>query len=504
MTDRHSKAAVLFLFVAAIIILSAEAWIVRGFTVDDAYITFRYAQNFTAGNGLVFNAGSERTEGYSSLLWTLLVSVPHFVRIDAAVFAKVLGVTLTFLLLIASSALGSLLARDRGPGSAVLGGAAAAFIVAAYHATAVHAVSGMETTLCTLLLTTFVISAIRCAEQPAFVRCIAAAAAGLLLGLARPELNLVVIVTGAALLRDPRARRAVAVAFVVGYVIPGAVYFAARWRYYGLFLPLPFYVKGLHGRPLSGVKDVVWFVSEFVSRLGVMVLLGLAAGITMPVVLVLAGIVPLMAFFMYPEPIMNFEWRYLQPTVPLFAALAARGLMEMRAILSASNRWSRLALPLVLGLLALYAASDLRMARIAVRERTRYAAGLERAHVRLGLLLRDRAAAVPGGDPVLAIADAGAVPYLSGWRTIDTFGLNDVTIATQGTHDPAQVFDEDPSLVVLLSLDREEFRPRLAWEADLFRACEERGWRRAAVFEFDVDYYLWCMAPAGAALERRP
>ena len=37
---------------------------------DDAYISFRYAENLTRVLGLVFNAG-ERVEGYSNFLWTL-------------------------------------------------------------------------------------------------------------------------------------------------------------------------------------------------------------------------------------------------------------------------------------------------------------------------------------------------------------------------------------------------------------------------------------------------
>lgn len=41
---------------------------------DDAYISFRYAQNLAEGRGLVFNPG-ERVEGYSNFLWTVLMSV---------------------------------------------------------------------------------------------------------------------------------------------------------------------------------------------------------------------------------------------------------------------------------------------------------------------------------------------------------------------------------------------------------------------------------------------
>src|SRR5690606_35986274 len=40
---------------------------------DDAFISFRYAQNLVDGHGLVYNQG-ERVEGYTNFLWTLLAA----------------------------------------------------------------------------------------------------------------------------------------------------------------------------------------------------------------------------------------------------------------------------------------------------------------------------------------------------------------------------------------------------------------------------------------------
>jgi len=48
------------------------------FVCDDAYITFRYARNLAEGRGLVFNPGeSPRVEGYSNLLWTLVLALAY-------------------------------------------------------------------------------------------------------------------------------------------------------------------------------------------------------------------------------------------------------------------------------------------------------------------------------------------------------------------------------------------------------------------------------------------
>jgi arabinofuranosyltransferase len=43
--------------------------------IDDAYISGRYAWQFAHGHGLVFNPG-QRVEGYSNLLWTVLLALP--------------------------------------------------------------------------------------------------------------------------------------------------------------------------------------------------------------------------------------------------------------------------------------------------------------------------------------------------------------------------------------------------------------------------------------------
>src|SRR4051794_38635643 len=41
---------------------------------DDAYITYRYAENLAAGKGLVFNAAAAPVEGYSNLSWIVLLA----------------------------------------------------------------------------------------------------------------------------------------------------------------------------------------------------------------------------------------------------------------------------------------------------------------------------------------------------------------------------------------------------------------------------------------------
>src|SRR4029453_17630112 len=61
---------------------------VRYFTLaDDQMISMRYAENFAAGHGLVWNAGGERIEGFTNLLWVLYMSLLHAIRVPRPVIS---------------------------------------------------------------------------------------------------------------------------------------------------------------------------------------------------------------------------------------------------------------------------------------------------------------------------------------------------------------------------------------------------------------------------------
>ena len=61
-----------------------------GYTLDDAYITFRYARNLTRGLGLVYNPG-EYVKGYSNTFYTFLITIPELLHLDPIYSAKAVG-----------------------------------------------------------------------------------------------------------------------------------------------------------------------------------------------------------------------------------------------------------------------------------------------------------------------------------------------------------------------------------------------------------------------------
>ncbi|MCY3968400.1 MAG: hypothetical protein OXG74_00575 [Acidobacteria bacterium] len=119
------------------------------FLTDDAYISFRYARNLADGHGLVFNPGFERVEGYTNLLWVLILAAGALAGIapEAASIALGYGLTILLWLLVCRFAYSE--ARPRDPPWIWL---LAPVMLAATRSVAVWSTSGLETRLFEVLI----------------------------------------------------------------------------------------------------------------------------------------------------------------------------------------------------------------------------------------------------------------------------------------------------------------------------------------------------------------
>ena len=78
------------------------------FIQDDAFISFGYVQNFVDGHGLVFNIG-ERVEGYTNLLWVLILSALVRMNFDIGNTAQTLSLAFGVLVLVMTYLLSGLI-----------------------------------------------------------------------------------------------------------------------------------------------------------------------------------------------------------------------------------------------------------------------------------------------------------------------------------------------------------------------------------------------------------
>jgi hypothetical protein len=364
------------------------------FTVDDAFITGRYAARLAAGLGYTFNDGPP-TDGVTGPAWLLPGVLAELAGLDAVIAAKLAGA------LCAALAVGLLVraALRVSPFHAI---AAGLFLVVQPNL-AIWAGAGLETGAATLAVTIAALAATE--EQP---RGAAVGFAIGALGWLRPELALVgAVLVFATLRRQPRQgvialalAGALALALVVfrlvlfgsavplsAYAKPGEIGHGALYAIGALLL-----VTGGGGLVLAGIA------ARFDERARV---LGLAVAVAIVSVAIAGG-----------------DWmpgfRLLVPLLPLYALAAARGL----ALARDRSRLVKLAAygcaAIALGLPALDFAIELPLAREAGALRDERAA-----------ILRDELSRYER----VALVDIGYVAYGTDLETIDLAGVTDPEIA---------------------------------------------------------------------------
>src|SRR5580765_8553063 len=209
-------AAAAMTFVATVTVLLS-----RLITLDDAYITFRYARHLAEGYGLgAWNHTGEHVEGYSSPLWTVLLGGAAWLGVDVRIASKVFGTAAALTVL-------AVLFRRRDDRPAVLTGV----FLALYFPFVFYAASGMEAVAFTSLVTLALVG-------PAQWQPIVAP----LLVAMRPEGDIVaaIDVLSLAWRREPR-RLVVATATAAGLMLMTIA--VHRWIAYGALAPNTYYAK---------------------------------------------------------------------------------------------------------------------------------------------------------------------------------------------------------------------------------------------------------------------
>jgi len=205
------------------------AWQVK-WVADDAFISFRYAENFVHGKGLVWNPG-ERVEGYTNFLWTMLVALGMVLRADPVQTATVLGLA-SFAALVAVVFRWTLrlLPEDRRAFALLPLGltAANAYLVS-------YGTSGLETMFVTLMVACALERAT--AGSPRLAGLAGAAAM-----MAHPDQAILIGALAVALFVD-RDRRREAVRFAATVALVFGPYYLLRWWYYGEFWTNTYYAK---------------------------------------------------------------------------------------------------------------------------------------------------------------------------------------------------------------------------------------------------------------------
>ena len=222
------------------------------FTIDDMYISLRYAKHWVAGQGLVWNIGELPVEGYSNFSFVVLARVALLLGFDPVVMLKGAGVIGLFCTCLAVYAITRMWFLTR---LALI----PCLWLLIYKGQILWSVSGLETTVYQALICTAVFFIFRGMGYSSYphikghLRPLSFISAGIFLALAgmtRPEapalmllFMLLLFLNRPSVCRWPYGKN---VALFCGtFFVCFAPYFFWRWHYYGRLFPNPVYCKGL-------------------------------------------------------------------------------------------------------------------------------------------------------------------------------------------------------------------------------------------------------------------
>lgn len=413
---------------------------------DDAYISFRYAQNLGTGMGLTWNPGETPTEGFTNLLLVLALTPSSALGLDPLMVSRVLGLVA----LISTCVLLSWSAR-RWLGVTGAGALAVGLCFSIVPAAQLLVLSGMETILFTALLVAAVLTGVQMIHRGGLALPTSFALLSFCAYLTRPEGALIFLVIAVGLAvswKTVKPTRWVAVWGLAGFASLILMHLAWRSYTFDSLLPNPYYLKSTSALVTSsGAGSVVAFISVFaVAGLAALATVacwrssGLASQAsdqkraTTLLVTSCAMVVLYLVFILRTDTITDIAGRFAFPALPFLFLIGAPSVGLAVQTMMRPRGWSTPIawLTLVVGL-SLLAAVPLGTLTTALSPGfLRGASNSMAAQIDDNQQLKLANAFEQAANNVtakVAYGDAGLVPYKSRLPWLDLVGLNDSVLA---------------------------------------------------------------------------
>lgn len=439
----------------------------------------RYSENLATGHGIVWNVGERPEDGATDFLFMLQVAVVRSVGVKLVPACRLVG--LAFHLATIPIVYWAIRQVARAPRPLALLGAA--YIAMGPGVRYIEA--GFGTTVFAFFV------ALSAAAWVALWRSPGRSALGysfgwscLAMGLARPEgaALAVLLLLSLMVLLDANDRAAIAIRFGLTFGVLGSVYFAWHWLHFGYPLPNPVYVRAVDGGHLRSLRDAIKWSLLLLLPLAPIGVLHLwkgdrrtVAGLMLPV----AGFVALWSVLSHS---MNFVMRYQYPLVPLALIIWAPTTAVLSAGLHALSQKIALSVSTLIAVLVLVLVP-------APSSRDPRGLGDDRRDVGLALSRFSH-------GYTMATTEAGQLPLYSGWRTVDTWGLNDSWVAHHGLTE--EYLERNHPAVIVISPDT---RVSSRWRQ--MAACLEgfaKSRQYTLVASFPLEFYVAPWAPESAAI----
>lgn len=214
--------------------------LVQPFYIEDAGISYAYAENFVAGEGFATYPGGERVEGFSNPLWTFLIAATAALGVPSFTAAKVFGAVFGVVTL----PLAWDIARRARPGRNDDVALLAPLLLAASPQFVLWNSAGLENSLfCVLLAAGIRTLLVELDSEERRLPWSALFFVGL--AMTRPEGAAYAVFAGLALVLDAVATRRLAplLRWLPTFALPFAVYQAWRYTYFAWEFPNTYYAK---------------------------------------------------------------------------------------------------------------------------------------------------------------------------------------------------------------------------------------------------------------------
>lgn len=406
----------------------------KRYPFDDAFITFRYSDNLAHGRGLVWNVGGAPTEGYTNLLYVILLAPFALIGLDLLLVSQLINCIAVILsaILIYKICRGltiSLFEQERRWPSLLI-----ALLFYATPLIWVNALSALETSAFAFLLLLAVYLFQRALQYEeidqnaldlSFYVCFLAA-------LTRPEGGLLGIIFIVLLLPSYDIKSNARRSFLIYFLFPATLYVVWKYFYFGALLPNSFLLKvespQNSGKWIHGLQYERLFLTSTlaISMASLFALRYFARSRTIQAILLWCFLI--LAFYLLPEPLMGFYDRYLISVEVFLFILAGVGLLSM---LEHRGFFAR---TILTAFLVVFHLADTYYAPRAVEARSEHQEILNDRYKAIAAELNE----IPGHENMtLAFMDAGVIPYYSHLKVIDMVGLNNNEIAR--LHDPLRI-----------------------------------------------------------------
>jgi len=452
----------------ALVVFLVQSFMLWQFSIDDVAISYRYAGHLAEGQGLNWNPGQPPVEGYSNFLWVLILAGGRGLGFDIELFSKIIGVV------VALGAMVFLQALSRRLWGGQSFSIIPVWIVAVCPVWALWTVSGLELALVGFFLIWAVFALT--AKPATRIRHLVLALCGL--SLSRPEgfllSGLLLVFSFLADRELPRPRRwivygipALAVAGCAGALV------IFRLAYFGYPVANTVYAK--FSADLPSYREVgkwLFFGLPFFAAYILLLRSRLSSKTRLVTGAALSLVLWQMIIVLPASPVMYFLHRYQIAFLPLLV-LAVPAALQRLAV-----RGRTYAIGAVV-LVLLWAAQQWPSVL------AKYEAELHYYHRHECVVqkLND----LPG-RPMIALLDAGRIPYWSDLPAIDAWGLCDSHIAQEG-FSPERVFNGPlgPPDVYIMTIDTKgsDAVPRMGF--DKLISGDEY---------FQAQYTVWEVCPS--------